>query len=151
MLLSTDISNKVFRHISEGPFKNRHGVMFEADDYKTLSACKQIDCVPELAQLDIEFSAEKKVFAQTLNITTVRDLYTIDQAFLEALYLKGQAEFVCEVHLAHTHLLVFKLVEGKMIAHDDRRAKHQVQVELKETSTFVNYTINYYKSLAVID
>lgn len=151
MLLSSDISNKVFRHISEGPFKNRHGVVFEAEDYKSLSACKRIAFIPEIAQLDIEFFAEKKTFSRALDITTIRDLYSIDQAFLEALYLLGQAEYVCEVHLAYTQLLVFKLVEGKMIAYDDLRAKHQVQVELKETTDFINYTTNYYKSLSLKD
>lgn len=146
MIRASHIPNKVFRHIAKGTFKNRHGVVFEAEDYISLCAGKQIDSIPETAKLDIEFFADKKAFTDTLNITTVRDLYSIDQATLETLYLQGKAEIVCEVNLAYTHVLVFKLVAGKIIAQDDIRTEHPVEAELKATIDFINYTIGYYKS-----
>lgn len=141
---TADIPNKVFRHIARKTFTNRHGVTFEAEDLYTLSATKVIGKMDNLAQLNLEFWAKTRIFAQTFEIATVRDLYSINSSHLDDLYTREKAELVCHVQLNNPYCLVFKLDDGKTIAKDDWRVKHRVTQNLRTPEDYMTYTVNYF-------
>lgn len=81
----------------------------------------------------------------SFKITNIHDLHELSTTHLRQLYLAGKASIVCQVNLKYSYLLSFRLINGNIVAENERLVKHEVKEELTTPEDFVQYTLNYYK------
>lgn len=123
----------------------RNGILISTPDFDWLEA--EFTWVnSEEGMVSVSYFSEKKKFAKTLGIKSLRDMDELTPGRLMELYYEGLAEMVCFVYLDYTYGMSFRKRGNIITAENERGHKHIIPVveKMETPHQVIAYARRYY-------
>jgi hypothetical protein len=149
MIAGANIEQQLFDHVANShnsEIITPNGIIIEAVEDGSLQAeYKFINT--ENTTLSIILDCKKKVFVDSLNITSIEDIDALTPMSFIEVYEKGLAEIVCFVTLNYSYCLSFKKCGNLIMATNESNVEHIIpDPEKPEThDQYIDYTQRYYQ------
>jgi hypothetical protein len=151
MIAGANIEQQLFDHVANShnsEITNPNGIIIEAVGDGSLQAeYKFINT--ENTTLSIILDCKKKVFVESLNITSIADIDALTPLNFMEVYEQGLAEMVCFVTLNYSYCLSFKKCVDVIVATNESNVEHIISdlEKLKTHDQYIDYTKRYYQLL----